>query len=53
MENLVEACQSLAKGGTRLFLFSDQDSLRREDILSRKRVNGRGESVDLDVKGEL
>lgn len=47
VEHLVEACLSLPGGGSRLFLFTGQESLGREDILSHEWVNGRGEVVRL------
>lgn len=47
VENLVAACQSLSGGGSRLFLFNDQEGLRREDILMHEWVNGRDEETHL------
>jgi len=47
VEHLVEACRSLPGGGSRLFLFTDQESLARGDILMHEWVNGRGEAVRL------
>lgn len=47
VEHLVEACRSLTGGGSRLFLFTDWESLCRRDILAHEWVNGRGESVRL------
>jgi hypothetical protein len=47
VEHLVEACRSLAGGGARLFLFTDQESLGRGDIIATEWVNGRGETVRL------
>ena len=47
VQHLVEACRSLRGGGSRLFLFTDRESLRRADILTHEWVNGRGESVRL------
>ena len=48
--HLVEACRTLS-GGSRLFLFADQKSLRRRDILAWEWVNGQGESVLLLSRG--
>lgn len=45
--HLVEACRSLPGGGSRLFLFTGQESPGREDILTHEWVNGRGEVVRL------
>ncbi|HEX4961382.1 MAG TPA: replication-relaxation family protein [Thermoanaerobaculia bacterium] len=45
VEHLVEACRSLPGGGSRLFLFTGQESLRRGDVLMHEWVNGRGESA--------
>lgn len=44
---LVEACRSLLGGGSRLFLFTDQDRLSHIDILAHEWVNGRSEEVRL------
>jgi hypothetical protein len=41
LRHLVETCRSLSGGGSRLFLFTGQESLGREDILTREWVNGR------------
>ena len=46
MEHLVAACGALS-GGSRLFLFTGQESLGRGDILAHEWVNGRGEVVRL------
>jgi len=46
-EHLVEACHLLPGGGSRLFLFADQASLGRGDILAHEWVNGRGENKAL------
>jgi hypothetical protein len=43
--HLVEACRALSGGGSRLFLFTDQESWDRKDILGHEWVNGRRESV--------
>ncbi len=43
--HLAEACRSLSGGGSRLFLFTEQERLSHEDILSHEWVNGRGERV--------
>lgn len=48
VEHLVEACQSLSGGGSRLFLFTDQESLGRTDILMHEWVNGRSEVVRIE-----
>jgi hypothetical protein len=45
VENLIEACRSLPGSGSRLFLFTDQESLGRESILAYEWVNGRSEVV--------
>jgi hypothetical protein len=45
--HLVEACRSLGGGGSRLFLFTDRESLGRGDILAHEWGNGRGEAVQL------
>ena len=45
--HLVEACRSLPGGRSRLFLFTDQGALGREDILTHAWMNGRGEVVPL------
>jgi hypothetical protein len=46
VEHLVAASQSLPGGGSRLFLFTDQERLvRTGDILGKEWVNGRGEVV--------
>jgi hypothetical protein len=42
-EHLVEACRSLPGRGSRLFLFTDRETLGRGDVLSQGWVNGRGE----------
>jgi protein involved in plasmid replication-relaxation len=47
VEHLVEACRSLGGGGSRLFLFADQEALGSGDILSYEWMNGRGEIVQL------
>jgi Replication-relaxation len=47
MEHLVEACQSLGSGGSRLFLFADQGSLGAGNILAHEWMNGRGEIAQL------
>ena len=52
IEHLVEACRSLGGGGSRLFLFTDQGGLDREDILVHEWVNGRNEGVRLTAKSE-
>jgi hypothetical protein len=46
VEHLVEACRSLS-GGARLFLFADEKSIARGNILAHDWVNGRGEWVRL------
>jgi hypothetical protein len=46
VENLVEACRALS-GGSRIFLFTDRESLGRGSILAHEWVNGGGESVRL------
>ncbi len=43
VRHLVEACQSLSGGGSRLFLFTDRERLGCEDIPAHKWVNGWGE----------
>jgi hypothetical protein len=43
--HLVEACRRLAGGGSRLFLFTNQERLGRADILKHEWANGRGEVV--------
>jgi hypothetical protein len=50
VEHLVAACQSLSGGGSRLFVFTDQESLGRGDILTHECVNGRGEIARLLAK---
>jgi hypothetical protein len=45
VENLVAACRLHFGGGSRLFLFTDQESLDRRDVLTHEWVNGRGELV--------
>lgn len=45
--HLVEACRSLSGGGSRLFLFTDRESLGRGDILTHEWLNGRGEVIRL------
>ena len=47
VEHLVEACQSLSGGGSRLFLFTERERLGQEDILAHTWRNGRGELVRL------
>ena len=47
VEHLVEACRSLGGGGSRLFLFMDQERLSRGDILRQEWVNGEGQGVRL------
>jgi hypothetical protein len=44
--HLVEACRIIT-GGARLFLFADENSLNRGDILLHEWVNGQGELVRL------
>jgi hypothetical protein len=46
VEKLVDTCRSLF-GGSRIFLFTDKESLDCEDILSHDWVDGRGELVGL------
>jgi hypothetical protein len=46
VRHLVEECEFLG-GGTRLFAFADQRSLRSGDILAHEWVNGLGEIVHL------
>ncbi len=45
--HLVEACRSLPGNGSQLFLFTDQESLGRQDILTHKWENGRGEGLSI------
>lgn len=45
VEHLVKACHSLTGGGSRLFLFTAQERLGQEDILTHQWVNGRAEVV--------
>lgn len=45
--HLIEACRSMPGGGSRLFLFADEESLDRGDILAHEWTNGRGEVVPL------
>ena len=47
VEHLVAACRSLPGGGSRLFLFTDQERLAGGDILGQGWVNGRGEQLRL------
>jgi DNA-binding Lrp family transcriptional regulator len=47
VEHLVETCLSLPGGGSRLFLFTDRESLGLRDILSHEWINGRGEVARL------
>ena len=47
VEHLVEACRSLGGGGSRLFLFTDRESLGQDVILGHEWENGRGEMVRL------
>lgn len=47
VRHLVAACRSLGGGGSRLFLFTAQESPGRGDILTREWENGRGEPVRL------
>jgi hypothetical protein len=47
VEHLVEACRSLYGGGSRLFLFTDQERLNPECILSQEWMNGQGKMVYL------
>jgi len=46
VRHLVAACRSLGGGGSRLFLFADQEALASH-LLTRPWVNGRGEAVRL------
>jgi hypothetical protein len=46
VEHLMAACRSIP-GGSRLFLFTDQESLACGDILTHEWGNGRGEVVQL------
>jgi protein involved in plasmid replication-relaxation len=48
VEHLVEACRSISGGGSRLFLFTDKESLGRGDSLRHEWINGRGEGAPLD-----
>lgn len=52
VEHLVKACRSLTGGGSRLFLFTDQEALGRGEILVHQWVNGRGEAVRLLAEAE-
>lgn len=45
--HLAAACRSLSDGGSRLFLFADQQRLGAGEILTREWKNGRGELVRL------
>jgi hypothetical protein len=47
MEHLVKACRSLGGGGSRLFLFTNQEGLGLGDILGQKWANGRGNDARL------
>jgi hypothetical protein len=47
VKRLIETCHSLLGGGSRLFLFTDQDSYRHMDILANQWVDGRGEFVQM------
>src|SRR4051794_15312763 len=47
MEHLVEACRLISGGGSRLFLFTEQERLGQEGILVHEWVNGRGEGSRL------
>ena len=52
MEHLVTACHSLGGSGMGIFLFADQENLRREDILTREWVSGRAESRKVSLLGQ-
>lgn len=47
VRHLVEACQSLSGGSSRLFLFTDEGAVHQGGILRHEWVNGRGELVRL------
>ncbi|HEX4960621.1 MAG TPA: replication-relaxation family protein [Thermoanaerobaculia bacterium] len=47
VEHLIKACRSLPGGGSRLFLFADQEQAGRGDILTKLWVNGTGEPAHL------
>ena len=47
VKHLIETCHSLLRGGSRIFLFTDRESLGCEDILAQEWVNGRDEVVQL------
>jgi hypothetical protein len=48
-EHLVAACRSLSGAGSRVFVFTDRETLGRGDILAHEWMNGRGEVVRLLV----
>jgi hypothetical protein len=49
-EHLLDACRSLSRSGSRLFLFADQEQLAEENILAQDWVNGVGELVRLSER---
>jgi hypothetical protein len=50
VKHFVAVCHPLVGSGSRIFLFTDRERLRSEDILSHTWMNGRGEAVRLVVE---
>ena len=47
VEHLVAACRTLSGASSRLFLFTDRETLGRGDVLAHEWVTGRGEGAQL------
>ena len=53
VKHFVATCHSLLGGGSRLFLFTDRESMDRGDILAHEWVNGRGEGGQILAYDEV